>query len=100
MGAAVGDGNVAVGAEDVFVKRPGVDGVREDGFQALVQGQVKEGVDGMLAFGCRYFGDGAAVIFVISLVDRLQDRYASPVGAQEVLLVGAFLHGCADVRVL
>ena len=67
MGAAVGDGDVAVGAQDVLVERPGVDGVGEDGFKTFVQGEVQEGVDRVLALGGGNLGYGATVVLVVTL---------------------------------
>ena len=66
---------MAVGAEDVFIQGPGIYGVRgRPFFQTLIQGEVKEGVDRMLAFGCGYFSDGASVVLVVSLMRSSPER--------------------------
>ena len=102
VGAAIGDGDVAVGVLEtpgglfnyVFTSqsRQG-----ENCLQVLVQGQVQEGVDGVLAGHLGDFADGPALELNVALVFRFQHLDDAPGGAEVGGFLHVFLHGLAGL---
>ena len=69
--------------------------VGEFGLQVLVQRDVKEGVQGILALGGGDVGDAQALVLQVPLVGHLDDLNLRPVGARVRALDDVALHADA-----
>ena len=67
----------------------------EGGLQALVQGQVQEGVQGVCPGHGRQRLDGHALVVVVPCVDHFQDPHPAPIGPDIGPLLHIPLHGGA-----